>query len=461
MAVYHFAWDLEFFGYAAPGMTEFGGWKLFARAIASSFLFLVGVSLVLAHSDRIRWRGFWKRMAMVVAAAAAITLVTFFAVRDGFIFFGILHEIALASLIGLAFLRLPWFATLAVAAIVVAAPHFLRGPVFDHPVWWWLGLSSTDPHSNDYVPVFPWLGAVLAGIAAATLARSAGLFERMRPVRPGRWSAPLQFFGRHSLTFYLVHQPLLIACVWAAAQLFPPTPLAPDEAFIPACRANCEPVRDIAFCKYYCACTLERLEEEGLLGEVTGAVLLRSRPVAGARDRRGVHRRDRECRAGGGVGRMTSHAERPNRFPWPPVLYLAAAVIALALHIMWPLPWLVPPLSDLLFAIGWLLVLGAVALDVGAMLTMRRIRTTIWPTRRADHLVTQGPFSLTRNPIYVANTMLMLAIGFIVGSLWFLILAPFAAFATQKLAIEREERHLEARFGRKYRDYRKKVRRWI
>ncbi len=145
MAVYHFTWDLEHFGYVHPGMTEFGAWKLFARSIATTFLFLVGFSLVLAHADGIRWPAFRRRLAMIVAAALAITVVTWFTIGEGFIFFGILHEIALASLLGLAFLRVPWPATLAFAALVVAAPHFLRNPVFDHPVWWWLGLSSHRP----------------------------------------------------------------------------------------------------------------------------------------------------------------------------------------------------------------------------------------------------------------------------------------------------------------------------
>ena len=73
MAIYHFTWDLEFFGYVDPGMTAHGGWKLFARCIASSFLFLVGVSLFLAHASGIRWRGFLIRLAMVGGAALAIS----------------------------------------------------------------------------------------------------------------------------------------------------------------------------------------------------------------------------------------------------------------------------------------------------------------------------------------------------------------------------------------------------
>ena len=86
-----------------------------------------------------------------------------------------MHEIALASLLGLAFLRLPALVTLAAAALVIAAPWYARSAFFDHPWLWWIGLSSVDPRSNDYVPVFPWFGAVLAGMRRLQLAYGAGL----------------------------------------------------------------------------------------------------------------------------------------------------------------------------------------------------------------------------------------------------------------------------------------------
>ena len=82
MATYHFTWDLEFFGYLDRGLTGQGGWKLFARCIASSFLFLAGVSLVLAHARGIRWRPFGKRFAQVAAGAAAITAMPAMAVTN-------------------------------------------------------------------------------------------------------------------------------------------------------------------------------------------------------------------------------------------------------------------------------------------------------------------------------------------------------------------------------------------
>ncbi len=158
---------------------------------------------------------------------------------------------------------------------------------------------------------------------------------------------------------------------------------------------------------------------------------------------------------------MAEIEARPNRLPWPPLLYVAAIGVSVLLHIIAPLPWLLSPLSDILFAIGWLLVAGAVMIDVSAMRTLHRSKTTIMPHRGSDHLVTGGAFALTRNPIYLANTMIMFGAGLISGIVWFFPLGLVAAFATQKLAIEREERHLEARFGKKFRDYAKRVRRWI
>lgn len=270
MAVYHFTWDLEFFGYVPAGMTAEGGWRLFARSIASSFLFLVGVGLFLGHARAIRWPSFLRRLAMVAAAAAAISLVTWFAMPGGFIFFGILHQIALASLLGLAFLRLPAWLILLAAVAIVAAPHFLRSTAFDHPALWWVGLSSVNPRSNDYVPLFPWFAAVLFGIAAAKLAESAGFMRWMGTLALHGWTRPFQTAGRHSLAVYLVHQPVLIACVWLFSLAVPAAQTPPDIGFTRACTAECSQSRGPEFCAYYCACVLDGLDAENRLDEIHG-----------------------------------------------------------------------------------------------------------------------------------------------------------------------------------------------
>jgi uncharacterized membrane protein len=286
MAIYHFTWDLEFFGYMPPAMTAVGGWKLFARCIASSFLFLVGVSLFLGHAKGIRWRGYWRRLAMVAGAALAISVVTYIAVPSGFIFFGILHQIALASVLGLAFLRLPAPVTLIAAAAVIAAPHYLRSSFFDDPWWWWTGLSENRPRSNDYVPVFPWFAAVLIGIAAAKISERTGLHAKLAALRTPRWTRPLILGGQHSLAVYLIHQPVLIGSVWLFSQVFPPTEQPREVRFLRSCEAACSEQRDKEFCPRYCACMLDTLEREGAIegvyaGERSEALQSRVEDIAG------------------------------------------------------------------------------------------------------------------------------------------------------------------------------------
>ncbi|RUM98755.1 isoprenylcysteine carboxylmethyltransferase family protein [Pseudaminobacter arsenicus] len=158
---------------------------------------------------------------------------------------------------------------------------------------------------------------------------------------------------------------------------------------------------------------------------------------------------------------MTDIQATSSHIPWPPIIYLVAIVAAGALTRLYPLPWLQGPFADVLFAAGGLAVVAAIALYISAIGAMRRAATPIRPGSIPLHLVTSGAFGLTRNPIYLANTLVVVSIGLITGSLWFFLIALLAAFATQKLAIDPEESHLQARFGKKYRDYAKRVRRWI
>lgn len=221
MAIYHFTFDLEMFGYLVPGTSVSGGWAIFARVIATSFLFLVGVSLVLAHGDGIRWRHFLSRLAMIAAAAALITVATRYAMPDNYIFFGILHSITVASLAGLLFLRLPAPVTLAAAALIVFAKPYLQNGWFDAPVLAGLGLMTWPVRAADFVPFFPWFAATLAGIGAAKIGRAAGFWQWLAQWGDGnsRFGRIASWPGRHSLVLYLVHQPVLIATLWTFVKL--------------------------------------------------------------------------------------------------------------------------------------------------------------------------------------------------------------------------------------------------
>jgi protein-S-isoprenylcysteine O-methyltransferase Ste14 len=150
--------------------------------------------------------------------------------------------------------------------------------------------------------------------------------------------------------------------------------------------------------------------------------------------------------------------DSPNRIPWPPIIYLSAALAGIALGRVFPLPW--PQISGLQAA-GGILALSAACWDIASMLTFARHKANIMPNRAATKLITSGPFAWSRNPIYLGNTLLVLGAGVYFGNWWIVGMAFVAALTTQKLAIEREEKHMAAKFGAEWENYTKKVRRWI
>jgi len=158
---------------------------------------------------------------------------------------------------------------------------------------------------------------------------------------------------------------------------------------------------------------------------------------------------------------MTSPEDRPNRIPWPPLIYGGLALAGFGLHWIAPLPWPGGVFRIVLAAAGLCLACAAIALDVTAALAFRRHRTTILPHRGASSLVTEGPFAKSRNPIYLANTLLVSGVGLLLGIAWLLPAALAGAVLTQKLAIAREERHLAARFGPAWEDYKARTPRWL
>jgi uncharacterized membrane protein len=219
MIVYHFFFDLELFGLGYFGVSEHWGWIAFVRTIPASFLAIAGISLFLAHHNGMHWRHFWWRIGYLVAAAMLITIISYFADPDAIIWFGILHCIALASVIGLAFLRAPLSVVIVAAVAVLIAPLFAT-PVLNAPVLLWLGLGTEAPPSNDYNPLFPWFGFMLLGIAVARVLApyaTKAAWAHWQPVDvAGR---TLALAGRHSLLIYLLHQPILMGVLFGVSQL--------------------------------------------------------------------------------------------------------------------------------------------------------------------------------------------------------------------------------------------------
>jgi protein-S-isoprenylcysteine O-methyltransferase Ste14 len=156
-----------------------------------------------------------------------------------------------------------------------------------------------------------------------------------------------------------------------------------------------------------------------------------------------------------------SIAARPNVFPWPPVILVICIAAAYGLGLWVPLVWVPSPIKELLDVFGVMFIAIALAIEISAMLSMRKAKTTILPHRGAAKLVTTGPFSFTRNPIYFGNVILLFGIGLMLENIWFWPVALICGAFTQRLAIVREEAHLQAKFPAAFLAYKKKVRRWI
>ncbi|MBL8565270.1 MAG: isoprenylcysteine carboxylmethyltransferase family protein [Hyphomicrobiaceae bacterium] len=152
--------------------------------------------------------------------------------------------------------------------------------------------------------------------------------------------------------------------------------------------------------------------------------------------------------------------ERPGAIPWPPVLLAVAALAALMLGRHYPLAW--PGLDDAAARfIGVGLGVAGLALILWAAMTLWRHKTTVLPHRGASDLVTDGPFRWRRNPIYIGDALVLLGLAEMTKNVWFAILVPVFLALVTWLAILPEERHLEARFGERWRAYRDRTRRLI
>jgi protein-S-isoprenylcysteine O-methyltransferase Ste14 len=156
----------------------------------------------------------------------------------------------------------------------------------------------------------------------------------------------------------------------------------------------------------------------------------------------------------------TLESSRPAAVPWPPVLIGLVLLVGVVLDRLWPLPW--PGMNDLpARAIGYGLGLAGVALVAWGLVTLNRAGTTMLPHRGAARLVTEGAFAFRRNPIYMGDVLMLLGLAELTHNIWFAALTPVFALALYKLAIQPEERHLEARFGQAFGDYKARTRCWF
>ncbi|MDQ3188903.1 MAG: DUF1624 domain-containing protein [Pseudomonadota bacterium] len=210
MIVYHFIYDLSYFGWIEVAMTRDQPWVLWRTAIVTQFLLLIGVSLTLRSSFKPAAADFWKRWLQIAAAALLVSVASWLVFGPRLIYFGILHFAAASLLMARPLLRISAW-NIALGAVCVLAGLAYTNALFNTPPATVIGFMTFKPRTEDYVPLFPWIGVVLIGAGLAAL------WQRAQWRVPGRLralneSAPrwLLFLGTWALTVYLVHQPVLL-----------------------------------------------------------------------------------------------------------------------------------------------------------------------------------------------------------------------------------------------------------
>ena len=215
---YHFVWDIGYFGlYPVDALSP--AWRAFARSIGTTFIFLLGLSLTLSynrypqrHRQAAPFSKYLGRGAKIFALGLVITGVTYFAIGRGFVIFGILHLLGRAVILAYPFLRLNKWFSLGASLLLIGLGVYLSTLSVSFPWLIWLGIKQQGRSMVDYYPLLPWFGVMLLGIFAG---RSLYPQGRSRLALPDLSTAPLirelRLLGQHSLSIYLLHQPILIA----------------------------------------------------------------------------------------------------------------------------------------------------------------------------------------------------------------------------------------------------------
>jgi uncharacterized membrane protein len=219
MIAYHFCYDLNHFAWIHVQMNSDVRWLSWRTAIVAQFLFLVGVSLALragASGNGIRPN--WRRWGQIAACAALVSIASWYMFGARWIWFGVLHFVAVAQLLAPRIARYG-AVNLALGVILIAIGCSVHLAPFAAPALSWLGFSPVKPHTEDFVPLLPWSGVVLLGIGAAVVWQRGPHARAARWRQPqGRWWRVPALLGRWPLTTYMVHQPVLFGVLSLVAR---------------------------------------------------------------------------------------------------------------------------------------------------------------------------------------------------------------------------------------------------
>jgi protein-S-isoprenylcysteine O-methyltransferase Ste14 len=158
---------------------------------------------------------------------------------------------------------------------------------------------------------------------------------------------------------------------------------------------------------------------------------------------------------------MMTEKDKPNVIAPPPLIFLSG--LLLGGIVQWYYPFYIFSAEYLIYSIiaGILLAVSGFGIILTAHLKMKKAQTNIEPWKPTNSIISDGIYSYSRNPIYVAMALIYTGTAFLFNSVWFLPLLVLVLLIVHFCVILREEKYLERKFGDEYLNYKNRVRRWL
>ncbi len=219
MVLYHFLYDLNYFDIYSIDASS-GFWLFFAYVTASTFIFLVGISLSISYKrakkdkDNFLFSKYLLRGIKIFIWGLLVTFTTWIFIEDEYVIFGILHFIGVAIILSYPFIEKRNL-NIILGSISIGLGIYLSEKTFSTSMFFWLGLKPSNFSTVDYFPIFPWIGVVLLGIAFGDTFYTK-LESRIKAPKFSNLSLvkAICFLGMYSLFIYLIHQPIILGILY-------------------------------------------------------------------------------------------------------------------------------------------------------------------------------------------------------------------------------------------------------
>jgi uncharacterized membrane protein len=230
MLIYHFLYDLDFFGLADVELRS-GTFLYIGRGAAFLFILVSGTALSISHSRDLNkkisgknaenFSKYLKRGLRLFSMGLVITMITRFFFPDQYIIFGILHFFGVSAVLVYPFLKYGK-ENLLFGLFFGLVGLYLKSKTFEFSALLWLGLVPEGFVTLDYFPIFPWFGVLLTGVFLGNSFYKGGNRQFKFPEADRHLlQKPFSWIGKHSLSIYFIHQPLFLGFLLMSGLLDP------------------------------------------------------------------------------------------------------------------------------------------------------------------------------------------------------------------------------------------------